>query len=218
MKILNFLSALSLLVVSCNVLADSKVKFAEAFNILAINGSKYEQGLVSQKRLVSLKAGLNRIVIEYEEVFESDDGEDFDIVKSSPFLVEMYLNNNQSYQQKLIKPADSDAARRFAKAPKFSFHNLTDNKPQKFSLTALSGSNEAFVLQESRLPRRKTLMITSSSKPIEKKVEPQVNKDSIIASKETGNQSDSIASKMLDYWWQQASEAEKEAFLKRIKE
>jgi len=199
--------------------ASSQIKFAEAFNVLAINGKTYQQGLVSQERLISLNAGLNRVIIEYEEVFESDDGEDFDIVKSSPFLVEIYLQDKRSYQQRLLKPADSNAARRFAKSPKFNFVELSTNSQQNFKLTALSGTNEAYLLQESRLPTRKTLIISAdkASSPPLKPTKPN-NRPKTTPQNSLSKDTESTASKMLEYWWAQATETEREAFLKQIKQ
>jgi len=193
-----------------SLLAESHLTIAKAFNVLAVNGTSYAKGLISQNRDLTLRTGKNRLVIEYEEVFESDDDDNFDIVKSTPFLLEVYLQKDKNYQQRIVKPASVKAAKQFASQPLFDIVEINDNQPGPkvaFTITALASNNTAFLIQQSRLRQNTTLDLShpnpkSSKMPAQKSL--------------TAEPPPSMASKMLHYWWQQATPEEREAFLEAI--
>ena len=192
--------------------AQPQLKFAEAFNILAVNGTQYNGGLVSQKRNLSLNAGINYIAIEYEEVFESEDDDNFDVIKSNAYLVKIYLKRNGKYQQRFIKPHNADAARKYRLNPLFNIIELNqiDNKQQSvnFEIHPLASNDIAYVVANTRVRQNtNTINLTNSG---------------LTKSKPSGTHNptvkgQSMASKMLNYWWHQATPEERKAFLHSIK-
>lgn len=186
------------------------LQVAEAFNILAVNGSPYSKGLFKQQRLLSLRKGKNLIAFEYEEVFESEDDDNFDIVKSAPFVAEFYVNQDGQYIQRLLKPSDLGAAKRFSQNPVFEIIETSDKgNPIKIAvrLRVLHGTGDSYLAQETRLKQKPRLDLSHPS--------PKSGKKETVAPTAT-NQTPSMASKMLKYWWQQATPAERQAFLSSI--
>lgn len=211
LKTTTFLSILVLFLLSQNALAQSpSLKIAEAFNILAVNGRPYSGGLIKQKRLLNLRSGKNLIALEYEEVFESEDDDNFDIVKSAPFLLEIYLNQKNHYVQRLLKPSNVNAAKRFSQNPLFEViqtSNKSKAKKLQFELRVLHSTSDSYLAQETRLRQNATLDLSH----------PSPKSSNIRATKELSkNTNQSMARKMLEYWWQQATPAERQEFLASI--
>ena len=63
---------------SFNAQAAGTLKLAKEFNLLAINGEEYQSGLFGGHSNIKLRTGINRLVIEFEEVYEGEDDDDFD--------------------------------------------------------------------------------------------------------------------------------------------
>lgn len=190
--------------------SNPSLQVAEAFNILAVNGSPYSAGLFKQQRLITLRKGKNLIAFEYEEVFESEDDDNFDIVKSAPFLAEFYVNQGGQYIQRLLKPSDLGAAKRFSQNPVFEIIESSDkHNPVKIAiqLRVLHGTGDSYLAQETR-PKPNPRLDLSHPSPKSGKTGP--------VTPTTANQTPSMASKMLMYWWQQATPAERQAFLSSI--
>ena len=203
--------ALCLGLTSSLTIAAPELIISRAFNIKAVNGAIYPSGLISQDRKVKLRVGKNLLAIEYEEVFDADDGDNFDVIKSSPFLLTVYLHKEGVYRQKIVKPSDADAARKFANNPIFQIVNVSKQNNQnkvRFSLIPLISANDSYLIHQTRMRQNATLDL-SHPNPKSGKI---ANKQSLQT---PTNQS--MATKMLNYWWQQASPKEKELFLKSIK-
>lgn len=202
--------SLSLLFFSSFTLASTELIIASSFNIKAVNGSIYSSGIISQDRRVKLRPGKNLLAIEYEEVFDDENGDSFDVIKSSPFLLTVYLNKDTVYQQKIVKPANADAARKFINNPLFEIINTSNKKQSEkvnFQLVPLISDKKSYLVHQTRLRQNDTLDLSHPNP-----------KSSNIDKQNLGKSSkQSMPSKMLNYWWQQASPEEKEKFLNSIK-
>jgi uncharacterized protein len=197
--------------------AATQLDFAEAFNIKAFNGVAYSSGLVNQNRTLTLRAGLNLIAIEFEEVYESDDDDDFDIVKSNVFLLRVYLQQNKQYQQRFTKPHNASAAKRYVLNPIFEIIDINNRKlkPIRFELSPLASNEKSYVIAQTKLRRNATLDLShpgakskTKSKTKSLKIAPNQKKNAKLIQ--------SNASKMLDYWWHQATPEERKAFLESV--
>ncbi|MET1253886.1 DUF2057 family protein [Aliikangiella maris] len=193
---------------------------AESFNIKAINGTIHSSGFISQNRNLQLKPGKNLLVIEYEEVFDSDDNDSFDIVKSSPFLLTLYLDTDSHYQQKVVKLKNADAARRYIQRPLFEIVKFTkDNSIRiQFELTPLVSSSESYLVQQTQVRQNDPIDLSHPNpKPSKIPRSSQLLQPNNLSSG-LNSKNQSMALQMLQYWWQQASEAERQQFIKDIKE
>ncbi|TQV87529.1 DUF2057 family protein [Aliikangiella coralliicola] len=201
-----------------SVQAQPKLTIAESFNIKALNGKNYPSGLLNQNRQLSLRPGLNKLAIEFEEVYEDEDGENFDIVKSDPYLLSIYLEKDGNYFQRFIKPVDASAAKRYILNPVFEVVKGDRNSKVKFQLRPLASDQTSFLISETR-PRQKAAVNLSHQNKNSGSISPN-NKASILSGENSPqrpiSQGRSMPTKMLHYWWQQASPEERKAFLQSI--
>lgn len=186
-------------------IATPSITFAREFNIKAVNGVEYSSGLIDQDRKVSLRKGLNRIVLEFEEVYEGEDDDDFDIVKSGWYLLQVSVDDKQ-YQQKIVRPADASAAKKYIKNPLFELVDKSAKSRLNFKLLPIASDKLDFAISKSKLRQNDAILISHPNK----------KSDSIAVHKHSLNVSQTQASQMLDYWWQQATAKEREAFLKKV--
>ncbi len=184
-----------------------KLKLAKEFNLIAINGAEYESGFFDSAVNVNLRNGVNRLVIEFEELYEGEDDDSFDVIKSGYFLLQFNVDNKVNVVQQITRPSDADSAKRYIKNPTFSLIlQNAKNTSINFSLTPLSSDKLIYALAQTQIKQRKTLDLSySANAQTKKNAQPK---------KQLPKQS--TASQMLKYWWSQASNAEKQAFLKEI--
>ena len=200
-----------------SVEASTQIQFAEAFNIKAVNGVSYPSGLVAQNKLIKLRAGLNLIAIEFEEIYESEDNDNFDIVKSNVFLLKIYLQKNTEYQQRFTKPHDASAAKRYVLNPIFEIlelAQLSNNKtvsPVRFELTPLASNETSYLIAQTKLRPNATLNLSHSNSNSQTK-----SLKMPLTHRQNPLLGQSNATKMLEYWWQQATPEERQAFLESV--
>lgn len=199
---------LTSLVTAKTVSAEIVLNIAEAFNIKAVNGSSYSSGFIKQNKSLKLRNGLNLIALEYEEVFENENNDTFDIVKSDLYLLKVYLQNNQEYQQRFVKPHDAKAAKSYIKNPIFEIIGLENKTPIRFELEPLESNQTSFVIAKTKLGGKTTINLSSVDKTPQNKFNP-----SQTTQKNDIQPPQSNASKMLDYWWLQATPEERKMFL-----
>ena len=77
----------------------------------------------------------------------------------------------------------------------------------QFALKVLHSTSDSYLAQETRLRQNATLDLSHPS-PRSSKME--------ISKNSSKNTKQSMASKMLEYWWQQATPAERQEFLASI--
>ncbi len=190
--------------------AAPKLTLSKSFNIVAVNGSEYESGIFSQSKELTLNNGLNRVAIEYEEVFDGEDGDDFDVVKSGVFLLQLYAESNSQLTQSFIKPSDASAAKRYIKHPMFSIKKQSGESVE-FNLSPMQSDKLSYILGKTKLRQNAAIDLSH----------PNRKKGKIPQSKELKQTKASVESsralQMLEYWWSQASEADKKAFKETLK-
>ena len=204
------LATLLLIFISFSLGAAPKLTLSKAFNIIAVNGAEYESGIFSQSKTLSLNDGLNRVAIEYEEVFDGEDGDDFDVVKSGVFLLQLYAEPNSQLSQSFIKPSDASAAKRYIKNPMFSIKKQSGESVE-FNLSPMQSDKLSYILDKTKLRQNAAIDLSHLNS----------KKGKILQSKEAKqtkeSQGSSRALQMLEYWWSQASEADKKAFKETLK-
>lgn len=212
--IASFILLTSLLSFSC--LAETQLEIAEAFNVRAVNGKLYSKGLFSQTRKLKLKPGLNLIALEYEEVFENDDGENFDIIKSDTFILKVYLKRNQDYRQRYTRPHNASAARRYRLNPVFEIIEFDRKNNRQLNIKfemqplAAAGGSDSFLISKTRAGKKSTLDLSHPNRNKSK----HSNKEVIPEKSLMQTDAKSNAVRMLEYWWKQATPEEREAFLR----
>ncbi|WP_196137982.1 DUF2057 family protein [Aliikangiella sp. G2MR2-5] len=232
-KVIILLVSMSIVNIIPFAQAKTTLSIAEEFNILAVNGEAAKQFFFGQNRRLELKSGLNRIVLQFEAVYEGDTEDDFDIVRSSPYLLQVYLNKDTSYMQSLVKPGDAISARKFIKNPLFRIRRLNSKKTDvssdivnisdkdiPFNFSLLQSDKQDYLVASTKLRPNASIDLSYSKDDASKlsSLQPISGPESESAPPTSKvSNSKSRALDMLVYWWAQASAEEKEAFLNSIK-
>jgi uncharacterized protein YccT (UPF0319 family) len=210
-----------------SVYAESVLTFAEAFNIKAVNGKPFASGLLKQEKSVKLNAGINLIAIEYEEVFDSEDTDNFDIIRSGAFLLRIYLQPNTAYVQRIVRPINADAARQYRLNPVFEIVTAdTATKPINFNLSALASNEQSFLIAKTKSKQsNKQLLLTDlnsgqlvkgKSRSLFSQYDKQQTQPKFEAKQNLLEQPKNSL-EQLRYWWSKASAEDKKKFIKEIK-
>ncbi len=178
------------------------------FNVISVNGSSYQGGFLTSDSKLQLQSGVNKIAVEYEVVFDQDD--EFDLIKSDTLVISFYATKNNHYVLNYLKPANSRAARLFAKNPMI---NILDHSGShlKASSYFLGSKSEGFINQQTRpsLIGQKPIRITS-----EKSIDSTDSQLKSTPSKT--NKAVTNAEQQLEYWWQRATPKQRQSFLKKV--
>jgi len=179
----------------------AKLYLPEAFELLSINGQAAKHGLFKQKQQFPLRIGLNKMVIQYDELFEGEDDDDFDIVKSLPILITFYVEDKQLVSLQYPHPKNAQAAIQYIKSPALSLIT-SKGKSIQYQRKFLHSDDLAFLLQATSIDTNRSIDLSSSADIQAGKAQVQTSEPQALA--------------MLKYWWQKASEDEKRRFRKYI--
>ena len=177
------------------------LRFPEELIPITVNGKQVEHSLFSKKLDFDLPIGTHKVQIKYSDLYELDYDE-HQTVSSAPFWVEVAITQDGQYQIGFDRAKDADAAERFAKAP--SVYVIAPNKSQQLAVkvkpkAVTAPAVVAATVQTAAAPIAMTTQVAPNSrKLIEGVTHPS-------------------AELMLHYWWQQADEKQREAFLKAVK-
>jgi len=183
--------------------AQSKLLIPEEFNVISINGSPVSSSLLQSGNNFELRLGINKIALEYEAVFDSENEDHFDIIKSDIFIIDFYINKDDQYRARYLKQSNAKAARRYVKSPLIT---ISDSQEKNIRLKQFFTASNSItsINQQTRTNHNNQQAINIVSEP---------NKNKTIKSNKP-QQPD--AETMLHYWWQQADEKQRQSFLKKI--
>ncbi len=202
LKFISSTTALLLLFFCHFAAANSNLLITEEFKVISINGAPFTDSRLKKITSLKLSPGINKIAIEYEMVFRSNSGNNFETVKSDIFVISFHLQSVGQYRLQYLKQTNLKAAKIFIRNP---IVNIIDDQGRKVE------SSQFFPESQS---------IRSIHQSTAKKIEPQqsirlVSKAAIDKSK-TPNSPQTDVEAMLLYWWQQANQQQRQSFLKEI--
>jgi uncharacterized protein YccT (UPF0319 family) len=176
--------------------AAAELEIPEAYDLISVNGEEKSGLNLLKTKTVPLNAGRNVIVLEYDELYDSDYGDAFDHVKSQPWALILEADPKQDYRLQSPALDDKHAAQRYAKNPVFTMH---DAAARPVAITAVPARELA---PASAAPA--TVASQSSAAPA-------------TPGEKTGAATktpDPLA--MLQYWWAQASAEQRAAFRQQL--
>jgi len=179
----------------------------EKFIVISVNGKNFSSSIFESQAKVNLNKGINKIALKYKELFESnDDDDDHTVIDSDIFVIQMFIDKDQTYKLRYLRPMDASAARRYAREPIVSIVNQ-QGKNINVENIYLAAQSRGFVNQATRINTTSQTMINLTSP----------NK---IVNTATANTDSSKpkAGQMLIFWWDQADEKQRKAFLEQIRE
>lgn len=139
--------------------ADPTLKFADAFQIKAINGEKVTYSKINPVKQFKLRNGINLIALQYIETFTYQQGKKL-LARSDILLLKVYLNKNSHYQQRYLKPANYTAAKKYAQQPVFEIVSQNQanksSQPVQFELTRITDND---VINKTKIGERRSLQL-----------------------------------------------------------
>lgn len=188
----------------------SKLIISETLKVLEINGVEYSGGFLAKNTEFDIAQGEQRLLLKYEEFFEEDD-ENFATIRSKPFLFSFTAQDNQIYTVSTPTLDSEQEGKVFAKQPQVVITNKLDQ---------VVAANVAMLTATSvtQIPVVASPVTTRVSAP---QTAPTTN-TFVSEVKNTKQPAAKIpaqpaALSMLNFWWQQATEAEKQQFLSSLK-
>lgn len=202
------LLALSLLLPSLAYAAT--VKFSEELIPLQVNENKVEHSLFSSVDEVTVSQGQHKVKVKYKDLYEIDYDE-HEVIESEPFWLVINIENSEvTYQLSMPRADDIDGAKQYIKSPFATFKELEANS-QALRLEPVKAQVVLSTEQKNKahLPATTASALSNSAAP------KSSSKIQVVAEKSPNapvSQQPSALS-MLEFWWSQATEQEKAAFL-----
>jgi len=175
----------------------ASLKIPESFDVLRIDGKKYDKSFFSLDKQLELSLGEHTLELQYNEYFEDPDDDGHVFINSDPFLITFTISDNQNLLLSRPPFDDESSAIRYAEQPTVFIKNI---------------ANITTKLVKSKVPTDKRLA----------HMKLEINADSSTAVRPTKEMNKPDVSHenltKLKNLWQQASAEEKERFKQYIKE
>ena len=185
--------------------AGAVLKSHKTILVQAIDGRDAGTAFIGQQHSFELAPGEHSIVVTYADMYDLT-ADDFEKVESGPVKMQFRAEAGKTYQLAHEAIADIQAAKAFAKKPELKILDAATGEPVRVDL-------------EYAMPKR--LLPTLRFASEEEKVfasDYQTPAAAPSAEPEPADKADLSALKMLQFSWEQASPAERKAFLKWIEQ
>lgn len=204
------LLALSLLLPSLAYAAT--VKFSEELIPLQVNENKVEHSLFSSVDEVTVSQGQHKIKVKYKDLYEIDYDE-HEVIESEPFWLVINIENSEAtYLLSMPRADDIDGAKQYIKNPFATFKEYGANN-QALRLEPVSEQMATSSDIENKVHMSATTAVASTPASRAAPMSSPEVKSSAEKSPSAPVSQQPSALSMLEFWWSQASESEKSAFL-----
>ncbi|WP_158678069.1 DUF2057 domain-containing protein [Pseudoalteromonas sp. T1lg23B] len=189
------------------------VNFSTELYPLQVNEQEVEHSLFSKVTELELAPGRHILKLKYNDLYELNYDE-HEIIESEPFWVIVELMNEGDYQVVFQRPETVDLAKQFAKHPSAALQ-----LPNGETLALKTLKYRPSALPERQVAKGKgTVKSVTAAAPLSSAPLSSTPPSSTPPSnKSAKGVSHPDAYSMLEFWWQQANEAQRAAFLERIK-
>lgn len=179
----------------------AKLSFSEELIPLKLGERTIEHSLFSRKDNFELAAGTYLIEVKYKDLYEID-YDSHQTIESEPFVVKVVVDDAEaSYAVSMPRAEDISGAKQYVANP---FVEISKNQ---------QAAVRVYPLTQKELYTQATNPITvAPAQP--NNVQPT---NTISAVKPAPKAAHPDAAAMLEFWWQQASPAQRAAFLEKIK-
>ena len=185
-----------------SIAAKSNLLITEEFKVISVNGAPFTDSRLKKMTSLKLSQGINKIAIEYQMVFRSNGGNNFETVKSDIFVISFHPQSIGQYRLQYLKQTNSRAAKNFIRNP---LVNIIDSQGKKVESSQFFPESQSF---------------SSIHQITAKKIKPQqsirlVSKAAIKKNNKPNSPQTDVEA-MLLFWWQQANQQQRQSFLKKI--
>lgn len=197
---------LALILVKANA---GSITFPENYEVIKVNGKTYSQSFFASESKVELASERNVILYRYNELFEDADFDHVNI-KSEPYVL-LIADSKDTF---IVTPPaikDISQARIYGEKPLLKINN-SEQQLVKHQIVSLN-DYEKKQFAQSKVEIVEQHQDKENAVNLVAKANSTASKDQEIAKAKLET---SRAFDMLNYWWQQASEQEKQAFIRQI--
>ncbi|WP_046005843.1 DUF2057 domain-containing protein [Pseudoalteromonas rubra] len=193
----------------------AQLYFPEELLPLQVGQKEIEHSFFNKVRELSLAAGRHQLRVKYTDLYEIG-YDDHEVIESKPFWVTVEVAEQGDYHVEFERADTLKAAKQFAKQPQLWLKAPDGTRTPVKTLTEQLRTRSVPQAAE-RLKTPVTKPDYADSLPVEPPVAPQGDKpalsDAVPAAPQAGKPD---AAAMLEFWWQQASPAQRAAFLEKV--
>lgn len=204
------LLAAALLAVPVMAVADSVLYLPDHIELRSINGEDVRSSLLARKNSFRLPAGEVVLELRYSDVLPASVGDSHSNFRSEPVATRFVSVDGEHYQVQAVQPATEAQAAAFARDPRLQL--VLKNSGAAVGQTF-------FDVKQWRLARQAPVLATpaaGAATPVGAAVPSSQVTGPVSAPASSTAEADSLAAQNLWFWWQQADEASRQAFLRRI--
>ncbi|TMP26771.1 DUF2057 domain-containing protein [Pseudoalteromonas rubra] len=199
----------------CGRVMAAQVHFPEELLPLQVGQQEIEHSFFNKVRDLTLSTGMHQIRVKYTDLYEID-YDDHEVIESKPFWITIEASAQGDYHVQFDRADTLKAAKQFAKQPQLWLKAPDGTRTPVKTLTEQLRIRSVPQATE-RLKTPVTKPDHADSLPVEPPVAPQASKpalsDALPAAPQAGKPD---AAAMLEFWWQQASPAQRAAFLEKV--
>ncbi len=208
----------------------AELRVPEAFDVLQINGREFSLSLQREKK-IPLQAGINEVTLEYDQIFDRPGSESHDRFVSAPITLRFVSDGTQDLRVQARVPERHEDAAAFARAPQLQLQTLSGTP-----VSLLAAVPVAAPAPSGSTVTTPTLIAPAMANPIATTQNPAVPVEAVPAEAipvkavtVTGTTlapasaqvniapiAAPDALQMLNFWWQQATPAQRQAFLQQL--
>ncbi|WP_299004729.1 DUF2057 domain-containing protein [uncultured Shewanella sp.] len=217
MKSIRIITALLVLLTSTSSLASS-LTIPMSFEYLAIDGQKIKTNFFTHKSTLKLQPGTHKIAIRYSDMIEDDYSDSEYRVESSPFIVTLNVIEGSKYQLEPVGGLPVKDPKTFSKSPQVVIKQNNKEKVD-FQVKQTNFTEESLVSQLFTRNKQETSPTAAATAATMKGhsqaivTTPSPHDPLNLATEPTSSQSAKEAQQMLKYWWKQADEPTRKAFM-----
>ncbi|WP_298769380.1 DUF2057 domain-containing protein [uncultured Shewanella sp.] len=216
MKSIRIFTALLTLLTSATTLASS-LTIPMSFEYLAIDGQKIKTNFFTHKSTLKLQPGSHKIAIRYSDMIEDDYSDSEYRVESSPFIVTLNVIENHQYQLEPVGGLPVKDPKAFSKSPqviiKQSNNGKVDFQVKQTNFTEDSFVSQLFTRNKQDISPEAAAAAATVQGTTQTEVTPSIQDPISLATAPASSQSAKEAQQMLKYWWKQADEPTRKAFM-----
>ncbi|MCO7190078.1 MULTISPECIES: DUF2057 domain-containing protein [unclassified Pseudoalteromonas] len=199
----------------CGRVMAAQLHFPEELLPLQVGQQEIEHSFFNKVRDLTLSNGMHQIRVKYTDLYEIG-YDDHEVIESKPFWITIEVSEQGSYHVEFERADTLKAAKQFAKQPQLWLKVPDGTRTPVKTLTEQLRIRSVPQVAE-RLNTPATKSGYADSLPVEPPVAPQASKpalsDALPAAPQAGKPD---AAAMLEFWWQQASPAQRAAFLEKV--
>ncbi|MBB1310489.1 DUF2057 domain-containing protein [Pseudoalteromonas sp. SR41-8] len=202
------LSGIVSLFLSATSVAET-VNFPEEIVPLQVGDKKIEHSFFNRVDEVELVPGVYQLKLKYTDLYEQGYDE-HQVIDSEPFWVTMTIAANTDYDVVFNRADNAVAAEVFAEAPQVSLQAKGASLGTPLVIIAEPDLTSSINSQVATVQVAPTVASATRAAPMAANLQAPVSRPAPNA----GNAPSAAA--MLDFWWQQASAQERQAFIDKV--